>query len=217
LRITVFRVARALRFSSRPIASRPRRPVPTEPELEGTRRNSTAGCAARRGRRAAVSQPVELGFLGGANDMASVDVRLRAEHYEPTSVFRTGAGYAEWFAPFGQCDRSRLAKLPCACRCGGPKPVQSIKSPWRLADPLAARYNQPTVNLKLISLRGDGQGGDLGEPRCGSGRLGSPSAATTIDGKQLPAPAPKFGGVAPGHHRFRHHIRRFACSRVRNF
>jgi hypothetical protein len=38
-----------------------------------------------------VSQPVELGFLGGANDMASVDVRLRAEHYEPTSVFRTGA------------------------------------------------------------------------------------------------------------------------------
>jgi len=31
-----------------------------------------------------------------------------------------------------------------------------------------------------------------------SSRLGSPSAATTIDGKQLPAPAPKFGGVAPG-------------------
>jgi len=28
-----------------------------------------------------------------------------------------------------------------------------------------------------------------------SGTLGSPSATTTIDGKQLPAPAPKFGGV----------------------
>jgi hypothetical protein len=28
-----------------------------------------------------------------------------------------------------------------------------------------------------------------------TGTLGSPSATTTIDGKQLPAPAPKFGGV----------------------
>src|SRR5215471_5021207 len=28
-----------------------------------------------------------------------------------------------------------------------------------------------------------------------TGELGSPSATTTIDGKQLPAPDPKFGGV----------------------
>src|SRR5215475_13573877 len=28
-----------------------------------------------------------------------------------------------------------------------------------------------------------------------TGELGSPSATTTIDGKQLPAPEPKFGGV----------------------
>ena len=28
-----------------------------------------------------------------------------------------------------------------------------------------------------------------------TGELGSPSATTTIDGKQLPPPAPKFGGV----------------------
>jgi hypothetical protein len=28
-----------------------------------------------------------------------------------------------------------------------------------------------------------------------SGKLGSPSATTSIDGKQLPAPDPKFGGV----------------------
>ena len=28
-----------------------------------------------------------------------------------------------------------------------------------------------------------------------TGTLGSPSATTTIDGKQLPAPDPKFGGV----------------------
>src|SRR5271170_1934461 len=28
-----------------------------------------------------------------------------------------------------------------------------------------------------------------------TGELGSPSATTTIDGKQLPAPPPKFGGV----------------------
>ena len=28
-----------------------------------------------------------------------------------------------------------------------------------------------------------------------SGTLGSPSATTTIDGKQLPPPPPKFGGV----------------------
>jgi arylsulfatase A-like enzyme len=30
-----------------------------------------------------------------------------------------------------------------------------------------------------------------------SGKLGSPSATTSIDGKQLPAPDPKFGGVIP--------------------
>ncbi|MGA7879771.1 MAG: hypothetical protein WCD63_02780, partial [Terrimicrobiaceae bacterium] len=28
-----------------------------------------------------------------------------------------------------------------------------------------------------------------------TGELGSPGATTTIDGKQLPPPAPKFGGV----------------------
>jgi len=28
-----------------------------------------------------------------------------------------------------------------------------------------------------------------------NGTLGSPSATTTIDGKQLPPPPPKFGGV----------------------
>jgi hypothetical protein len=28
-----------------------------------------------------------------------------------------------------------------------------------------------------------------------TGTLGSPSATTTIDGKQLPPPGPKFGGV----------------------
>jgi len=28
-----------------------------------------------------------------------------------------------------------------------------------------------------------------------TGKLGSPSATTTISGKQLPAPNPKFGGV----------------------
>ena len=28
-----------------------------------------------------------------------------------------------------------------------------------------------------------------------TGQLGSPSATTTIDGKQLPAPNPAFGGV----------------------
>ncbi len=28
-----------------------------------------------------------------------------------------------------------------------------------------------------------------------TGKLGSPSATTTISGKQLPAPEPKFGGV----------------------
>ena len=28
-----------------------------------------------------------------------------------------------------------------------------------------------------------------------TGKVGSPSATTTIDGKQLPAPEPKFGGV----------------------
>ena len=28
-----------------------------------------------------------------------------------------------------------------------------------------------------------------------TGELGSPSATTTIDGKQLPPPDPKFGGV----------------------
>ena len=28
-----------------------------------------------------------------------------------------------------------------------------------------------------------------------NGNLGSPSATTTINGKQLPAPDPKFGGV----------------------
>jgi hypothetical protein len=28
-----------------------------------------------------------------------------------------------------------------------------------------------------------------------AGKLGSPSATTTIDGQQLPAPDPKFGGV----------------------
>jgi hypothetical protein len=47
-----------------------------------------SGSAAGEDRQAldtGVSQPVELGFLGGANDMASVDVRLRVEHYDRNS------------------------------------------------------------------------------------------------------------------------------------
>ena len=36
---------------------------------------------------------------------------------------------------------------------------------------------------------------EVAEAQSVTGELGSPSATTTIDGKQLPAPAPPFGGT----------------------
>src|SRR5271166_3933348 len=38
-------------------------------------------------------------------------------------------------------------------------------------------------------------GGNVASAQEVTGTLGSPDATTTIDGKQLPPPAPKFGGV----------------------
>src|SRR5258708_20247235 len=45
------------------------------------------------------------------------------------------------------------------------------------------------VLLSLTSLSGSAIG------QVATGELGSPGATTTIDGKQLPPPDPKFGGV----------------------
>jgi hypothetical protein len=46
--------------------------------------------------------------------------RIRVEAFDAeitsTAVFRTGAGSAEWFAPFGLYVRGELAELDCACR-----------------------------------------------------------------------------------------------------
>jgi hypothetical protein len=43
-------------------------------------------------------------------------------------------------------------------------------------------------------------GGSIGQAQQVTGTPGSPSATTTIDGKQLPPPDPKFGGVRPHAH-----------------
>jgi arylsulfatase len=49
--------------------------------------------------------------------------------------------------------------------------------------------------MVFVVVAGLGVGAPLAAAQTVTGELGSPSATTTIDGKQLPAPAPPFGGV----------------------
>ena len=51
------------------------------------------------------------------------------------------------------------------------------------------------IGQKLV-VAGVAEGAPAGGPQI-TGTLGSPSATTTISGKQLPAPEPEFGGVIP--------------------
>jgi arylsulfatase len=47
----------------------------------------------------------------------------------------------------------------------------------------------------MIALAGLGVSASTAAAQQVTGELGSPSATTTIDGRQLPAPVPAFGGV----------------------
>jgi hypothetical protein len=69
------------------------------------------------------------------------------------------------------------------------KPRRSLQNHARELRRKARRITQLAATIALIL------GVEAGTAQVVTGKLGSPSATTTIDGKQLPAPAPPFGGV----------------------
>ena len=66
--------------------------------------------------------------------------------------------------------------------CGEVKPRETAKGAGN-----GAKANEQTAP--------EASGVQAGTPIQVTGELGSPSATTTISGRQLPAPDPKFGGV----------------------